>query len=208
MSLIKSIEHNLSKWHPDVQTQREFKFQTRETVIAVIRQTPAAFQWASVELKDDAGVVRAAVEKCGRSLMHASREMKNNYDIVMTAVQSKGIALYYASSDLRDDIDIVMAAIRNDGRAFRCASSRLRGTYDVAMAAAQSRPDILAFASPEMRDNEDIMRTAIEYGGGMAINCASDRLRDNSSFIAMAIDDDDRAIQYASPRLQQMFHMY
>lgn len=58
-------------------------------------------------------------------LEYASPALKNDKGIVLAAVRSYGLALEFASSEMRADDDIVLAAVRSDGQSLMYASQEL-----------------------------------------------------------------------------------
>ena len=59
-----------------------------------------------------------------RALGYASEELRNDRGIVLAAVEQDGRALVYASDELRNDRGIVLAAHGGNKIAMRCSTLR------------------------------------------------------------------------------------
>ena len=55
--------------------------QERQRLLEGVRQNGMDLQYASLELKNDPGIVLEAVRQNGMALQHASPELQNNYNI-------------------------------------------------------------------------------------------------------------------------------
>ena len=85
--------------------------------------------------KYDKKKVLAAVKKSGWALEYASDDLRNNPEVVLAAVKKNGWALEYASDDLRDDKEVVLAAVNQNAAALQYASDDLRNNPEVVLAA-------------------------------------------------------------------------
>jgi len=139
---------------------------------------------ASDELKNDRGVVLAAVSNYGRALEcaleYASDELKNDREIVLKAVGNKGFALRYASDELKNDREVVLAAVGNKGYALRFA---------------------LRYASDELKNDREIVLEAVG-NKGYALRFASDELKKDREVVLAAVNNDGRALEYASEKFR------
>ena len=77
-------------------------------------------------LINDRDLVFAAVNRNGRALRVASKELQNDPTIVLAAVMNDGYALTYASKELQNDKEVVLAAVMQYGGAFQYASKELQ----------------------------------------------------------------------------------
>jgi hypothetical protein len=69
-----------------------------------------ALEDAPEELRNDRGIVLAAVKHNGIALRHASEELRNDRGIVIAAVKQNGYALQYASEELQNDPGLISTA--------------------------------------------------------------------------------------------------
>ena len=92
-------------------------------------QDGRTLEWASDGVKEDRGVVLAAVGK-GWPLKRVPEEMQGDREIVMAAVRQDVWALEHAAQEMKDDKDIVLAAVKQDGWALSFASARLRNNSE------------------------------------------------------------------------------
>eukprot|EP00658_Telonema_sp_P-2_P085706 TRINITY_DN9827_c0_g1_i2.p1 TRINITY_DN9827_c0_g1~~TRINITY_DN9827_c0_g1_i2.p1 ORF type:complete len:658 (+),score=155.70 TRINITY_DN9827_c0_g1_i2:188-2161(+) len=93
-------------------------------------------QGASEELRNDQGVVLAAVVWDGRALRFASEVLRNDKDVVLAAVRENGHALEFVSEELRNDKEVVLDAVMVIGSALKVAAEELRNDKDVVLAAS------------------------------------------------------------------------
>jgi len=103
-----------------------------------VKQNGWALEYAPADLKNDRGIVLAAVKQNGEALGFASAELKNDREIVMEAVKQNGDALGLASADLRNDREIVMEAVKQNGYALHYASEDCQNDPDIVAAAITS----------------------------------------------------------------------
>ena len=103
-----------------------------------------ALQFASEELRDDADIVRMAIESTGEFYCWSDyegpdTERQNRYDdgpIHKDCHQDMTDSVLLAASErLRDDREIVARAVWRSSKAFQCASRRLRGDPELTLKA-------------------------------------------------------------------------
>ena len=175
----------------------------RGIVLAAIRKDGYALSNASENLQRDDELIRIAVITCGTMLENGSDILKNDKDLVITAVRNDGYALQYASTTLQNDQDVVLAAVNNYGGALRYASDSLKNNRDVVIMAINSNADALCYASPTIRNDKDFVKYAIicDRHNGVAFEGASETLRDNEELVLMAINKSPHMLGSTSDRL-------
>ena len=89
-----------------------------------------ALEYVAERLKDDRGVVLAAVRKNGMALQYASERLKDDREVVLAAVRNNEMALQYASKRLQDDSEGVRASARGN-----------EGAYEAFMTLMQRDPE-------------------------------------------------------------------
>jgi hypothetical protein len=125
--------------------------------------------------REDRDIVLAAVQKDGRALSYATKELNNNPHILIEAVQQNGLALAYASRELRANSGLVLTAMKQNVYA-------------------------LEFAPPELKADKEFMLIAVQLNG-YALRYASDRLKNNSEIVLAAVKQNGIALQFASKEL-------
>jgi len=118
-------------------------------------------QLVSDDLLGDREVILAAVKVTGAALEYASESLCNDREIVFTAVQTAGYALEYASEALCNDREIVLAAVKENGRALEYASAELKNDREIVLAAVKQQGHALQFASADLRNNREVVSVAI-----------------------------------------------
>lgn len=84
----------------------------REFVLARVTETPNELQYAPRNLRNDFGVVMAAVQSCGWALLHASEGMQDNIYCALAASRHKYSGFEFASPRMRNTKEVALAAVR------------------------------------------------------------------------------------------------
>lgn len=159
-------------------------------MLRAVRQNGQALQFGHPGLiKNDPGLVQAAVDQDPFSLQYATPELQSNKKIVWAAVSQDGRALQYASSELQDDRETVWAAVSQDGRALQYASPNLRANRGIVRAAVSKDGRALQFASSNLQANKPIVKAAVSQDG-RALQFACSELQ-NDDGILSAVDQND-----------------
>lgn len=109
----------------------------------------------SPELKDDAEVVKAALEsdvRCQQVLVFASDRLKNDCEIVKIAVKYSPDALRIASRQMKQNRDVVLEAVSHDGNALCHADVALKDDEEIVWGAVANQPYSFVFASERLRE--------------------------------------------------------
>ncbi|KAH8083392.1 inositol 1,4,5-trisphosphate-sensitive calcium-release channel [Aureococcus anophagefferens] len=174
------------------------KLQTKEVVLAAVRQDSWALKHASDALKADKEVVLVAVQQQqlqnGRALRYASKELRADKKVVLAAVQKSGGALQYASDALKGDKEVVFAAVQQDGWALHYASDVLKAEKEVALAAVRRDGEALQYASDALRADKEIVLAAVRQDG-MALVYASEALAATKEIVRAAVRQNVDAIE-------------
>ena len=151
-------------------------------------------------LNQNKRVVTTAVEKDGKNLQYASKELKKDYTIVYAAVMQNGEALKYTDSSMKERRDVVLAAVTQTGAALQFANKRLRCDLEVVTAAISSSPIAIKYAakstSKSFRNKKDIMYAAVKLG--CPLSFAPKHFHSDRNFLLAALQFDPNAIQLAS----------
>jgi len=160
----------------------------REIVLAAVRQSCWALEYASKDLRADREIVLAAVQQSGRALEYASKDLRADREIVLAALQQSGW-FRYASKDLRADRNIVLAAVQQHSRLLRYASEKLRADREIVLAAVQQDGSAFRYASNDLRSDWDFVLAAIRQNGS-AFRYVSKDLRADWEFVLAAVQQD------------------
>ncbi|CAD7962860.1 unnamed protein product [Amoebophrya sp. A25] len=200
--------------------------QDRDLVLKVVERCGKRLEEASETLRDDEGIVLAAVgrpdlkfcdgfsdpeQHC--ALRWASQRLRAEKKVVLEAVTYNSYSLKFASPDLRNDREVVMAAVSQNGNAFQFASEDLRSDKDIAMNAVATGAEALKYASPELTSDRELVAAALALDG-RALRYASASLKDDKDLVLAAVKsgrykketDSTRSVspfQFASPGLQR-----
>jgi Domain of unknown function (DUF4116) len=103
------------------------------------------------------------VSLCAENLKNAPTDIKNNAEIVKAAVQKNGLTLAYASPELRNDPYIVLIAVTNCGLAYHYASDSCKSCRYIALAACRENMAIYEHLSDSLKKDPDIMSLLKHY---------------------------------------------
>jgi len=123
----------------------------------------------------DKATALQAVERDGRDLRFASKELRGDKEVVLQAVRASGSALGYASGILQADKDVVLEAVRKNGFALEFATGALRADKDVVLEAVRQHGLALRAASDDLQADKDMVLLAARH-------------EDPASFAHMAMD--------------------
>lgn len=210
VSLLWQKDHILSEQKKYAELYAELH-NNRELLLERIKNYPNGewLRYASDELKNDKKFILSIVGQpsmvaMGDYLKYASDELKDDITVVLSAVTASSYsfssALRYASQRLRDNREVVLAAVKNDGSMIRYASMRLQNNREVVLNAVKSLSGwwALKYFGLFFRDDIEVVRAAINQDG-KALQYASPRLRRNREIVLAAVKQNGNAILYASP---------
>jgi len=181
-----------------------------ELVLTALGQLDLAY-----DVKDLASAgptVLARISRDGEILQDVPEVFKADRDIVLTVLQWDGLALQYASSELRNDPELVFTAMRQNLNALQYASDELRHEHGFATVAVVRNWRALEYLPESMRSDRRIILTALKrswHALTMAsaelqadITLLGDELSNDQDFMLGAIEQDSRAMMYASESLK------
>jgi len=150
---------------------------------------PYYLERGSDELRDDAEVVKYAVEHIGDTLQYASLRLMDDESVVRAAVTRDGLSLQYASPRLKNDQEIVLLAISRSWEAFSYASDELKNNYEVAIAAVTKDGEAYELLSDALKSNVAVVCRAMEHTFKIAevLYCAPDEIKGNRQVAMTAI---------------------
>ena len=189
-----------------------------------------ALEFASIALRDDEEIVRAAIDSPLREftwriwhehslwqrqcsintgpmvqrkgpLQFASARLRGLKGVVLPAVRREGMMLRYASAALKDDVDVVLAAVSQDGNAMEFVSEAMLDDREVLLAAVRTAGDVLQFASDRLRADGGVVRAAVAQSG-VSLEDASDELAGDKEIVLTAVRCQPLALQFAMEALQ------
>merc|ERR1719433_1780427 len=92
----------MSEWHQK-HTIDSGLLQDRDFMLAAVRESGAALQYAPVHLRSDAELVLTAVQTSGAAFQYAARELQRDYHFALTAVRTNGSAIQHVAKPLLQD---------------------------------------------------------------------------------------------------------
>ena len=159
-------------------------------------------EYASLGERDDFDIVFGAVVHKGSSLQWASHALKNDSGIVIAAVQNDGMALRFAPQ-FQNDQSIVLAAVSQNGRSLQFASEVVRNLLPFPM--VEFLPLIVPVYSQGLQDERIVVLLAVvseqteeSHDATWALQFASKRLRNDMAVVLAAVTKYGMCLEYAS----------
>jgi len=200
-------------------------------VLAALRESSAALQYAAPELRADRKFLIRAIIHCdnGLPLKYAAEELHADRQVVFAAVSRNPEALQYASEELRADEGVVLAAISRNPEALQYAAPKVRADDDwgeiiyitrscpeilmnaaaeelkcnceVVLSAVRRRPRALKHAAEELKSNREVVLSAVRRSS-RALKHAAEELKSDREVVLNAIRRNPRALRYAAEELK------
>mmetsp|Transcript_385 Transcript_385/g.513 ORF Transcript_385/g.513 Transcript_385/m.513 type:complete len:269 (+) Transcript_385:57-863(+) len=151
----------------------------RRVVLDAIQKFGFAIQHASIELQQDAAILKLAIEKSIHCFKFASDSMKNDKELVLNLMQKSeknSVILRYCSPDLQEDAEVVCLAVSVCGRT-------------------------LEFAGPQIQKDLDVVGVAVREDG-LALRYAAENARADKATVLAACQQNGLALKYAATQLQ------
>ena len=166
----------------------------------LVKQNSGYFEYFCDELRDDEDIARIDVSKQWGMLEYCSDRLKDERDIVRLAVGQKGTAIYYASGNMKNNAEMGRFAVSKTGEAYRYLSDKLRDDKEITLIAVED-PKALAIqhASDRLKNDIDVAVSAVR-ANGKAIEYVSIENRSQHSVISEAIKHSPELIKHATRR--------
>lgn len=148
-----SVVYNVCSRHDEL-------FADPAVAIRLVQQRGTVLRHLPLDLRDDAHIVRAAIQTDPETLKYVSRRLRGTYQIVLAAIHQNPRALRWASKDLRGNADLVAVAIKQDASCIKYATTRLRRDRRLAMLVLENGGSIWCI-SKRLHNDRDVMLAAI-----------------------------------------------
>jgi len=142
------------------------------------------------EYRNDREAVLAAVKTSGYALEYADDSLKGDREIVLAAVGDIGSALEYASAGLRADREIVALAVNNNHHNFRYAHESILGDLEFiqSLIAKFDDPNLLYYFSDKLKANKKFVINLLKINP-FNINHVSNALWNDKEILAAVFGD-------------------
>lgn len=184
----------------------------KELVLKAVQRSHRAqcLQFASDTLRDDNEVVYYAARQDGRAMQYASERLRNDKDF-LKAIMSIPRHFYIVryASKLLDDEDFILeiATEFENAGVLEFASDRLKNSKELVVKVLVAVHGVgynLKVASSELQDDKEVVLRTIQ-NNKKAIKFASERLRSDKKFILDALDVNCHLdMKYVAPHLQNL----
>ena len=199
-------------------------FTDRDQALAHIRDYIVHFHNCSDELKNDRSFILDAVKLVGGVLEFARSDFKNDEEIVFEAIKQDNKAIEFANDRFKSDEVFVTKLIEEGCYILGDITTDLKDNQSIVLAHVQKYSDSLQYASPRLKANLEIIKAAMtqdQYAIRYAIIDDSNKdayieelieidpfvrlhfdKNDDEDFVLQAIRHSEKALRYASKRLQ------
>lgn len=199
----------------------------KEFVISAIKLDWRGLEHASLRLRADEDVATLAVQQDWRAQRFLKGEVKGAREVSLAAVQQDWCALTLAVEEMPLERDIALALVKKNWQSFRHLAERLRNDREIAEAAVGQcweaiadspllcadfdmgmmaiDQDYMAFKilDPLLKDNDRIVKHVINKPEAASlIKFASDRIRDDSEIVLLAVKKDWRTLESGSEKVK------
>lgn len=157
----------------------------------------------SVKMRRD--YVIAYLEKRWSPYEVPKKFFDKNKDVAKDYLSSHGDALKYMPKSIQDDPEMVKVAVLNNSQAYKFASKRLRNNKEMASFVVEYQPDALKYASSSLMMNRELALLAISKSGLLLNSLKTEKasFADDEVAVRLAIANDGRSISYASERIRE-----
>jgi hypothetical protein len=163
-----------------------------EVVLAACDNTPEAFRFASVRLKDDKELVLHVTKYIAFPLAFASLRLRDDPDVVLSTMGKLFSSLDYASDALKDNKLFILKCVQINGRYLKYASPHMRADKEVVLAAISSQADAFMYASNDLRSDPELIRMISH--NPEAIRYALPPLKRTRSYSQSSTDQDTEGV--------------
>lgn len=175
--------------------------QDRMFMEGAVKYSGLLIKYASDNIKSDRKIVLEAVKQNWKALEYANKIFRKDREIVLVAVKQNGQALEFANEIFRKDREIVLEAVKQHGKALHLAACDLRHDKELVRLALQNNGSGDDIGCDLVNDIEFMLEIINTFGWSM-IKYASNKLKQNRTFMFEAMQYDKRVIRYADDKLK------
>lgn len=136
-----------------------------EVVFTAIKQNPAAFQFADLNLRENLELIRYAMKRDIRILRDIGPDAQKNIKLFEEAIEINASALTYASTPVTVNKNIVLKAVKKIGALLEYVHETLKKDPEVVSAALQSDSKAIKFASHSTFTDPKVYQLLIRQEG-------------------------------------------
>ena len=138
-----------------------------------------------------------AVKRCGHTLQHLSKSLRNDKRLVLTAVKQNGFALVHASKSLQNNREVVMAAVNQKGCALIHASTALKNDKEIILVAVKKSEGVaLMHASMSVKSDRAFVLLLMSHSGH-ALRYVPESLKNDKQVVLAAVKQNCEAFKFA-----------
>jgi hypothetical protein len=200
--VIKGLEQGV--FHLGDKTMAHYRAD-KAVVLAAVKTSWEALEFASDELKADREIILQAVSGSSDALEFAADVIKADPKIVLQAVSESGDALRFASEILKSNRELVTLAVKDSARNFRFAHESLRSDSEFVLILIRELglPEIFQYASEAVKSDRNLVLEVLRLNPFL-INHVDSTLCSNKDILMTAFGDYDSESQDDEEGLEQL----
>lgn len=157
-------------------------------------------------IKEDAEIIRVALEKNEFSFEFAGENLRSNREMVLYAIHCDASNIQYASTELCNDREIVLEAAKSHGSLLEYVNPKFRQDREIVFYAVGSDVLDLEYADDIFLNDKDIMLAMLKENTGITFDIVGRRignqLKTNRDFAQKAVEICPRILSYIDSSLQ------
>jgi len=185
----------------------------RQCVLATVRKCGDAFQFADANLKADPKFVLEVVNICSSAFQFAGSTLKANRNFILAVVQIDGNAFQFADKRLKADREFVLEVVQVHFNALHYVNEQIQADVEILKAAKESylrildacdgqeAHELLAEGPEPIKADRDCVLATVSKAG-IALQCASIRLKRDKEVVLAAVRNHGNALNFADDALQ------
>jgi len=185
----------------------------REIVKIAVSNYGSILEYVDDKFKDDNEIVKLAVQNDGLALRYASSNLKNDKEIVKLAVENNILSIQYANEIQIDNILLDDQEIKNNNKIknnkiWIYIIKKYNNDKNFILNIIKDKPFALIYASDIVKQDSEIISKLVEIittKDSLALQYASDELKNNFDIVKLAVGDNGLALQYAGDELKNNF---
>ena len=183
----------------------------RKIVLAAVENDGWALAFADQCMQNDPAIATVAINQNIDTMANVDQTLTENAEFMLAALASPNVTshpdvLAWCQQHLMEDRDFFLSAVRIDGKVLQNAKSLnpdFEGDAEIVLAAVSQNGLALDYASDLLKNDRTIVLAAVQ-SDGMALLYASDFLRNDTSIFLAAVQSNGMALQFGPEEFEDI----
>lgn len=178
----------------------------RKLALKAVKRNGLLLEKLNKELLEDPEILLTAVSRYPEAATFIPAHFLKNREIAIASVRNNGLFLKNLK-EFKSDPEVVLIAVKNNPEAIKFASRQIWGNKEIMLVVVSKSGILLShaiFATTvyKLNDDFDVVLAAVK-NTGLALESASDSLKNDRIIVLAAVEQNPDALQFASPELQK-----